>query len=89
MSDESEPTNIGNPNEMTVLQFAEAIKKIVGNDSPIIHKPLPVDDPKIRRPDITKARTKLHWEPQIPLQEGLRRTIDFFRGVVQREDARV
>jgi dTDP-glucose 4,6-dehydratase len=89
MSDESEPTNIGNPNEMTVLQFAEAIKKIVGNDSPIIHKPLPVDDPKIRRPDITKARTKLHWEPQIPLHEGLRRTIDFFRGVVQREDARV
>jgi dTDP-glucose 4,6-dehydratase len=89
MSDESEPTNIGNPNEMTVLQFAEAIKKIVGNDSPIIHKPLPVDDPKIRRPDITKARTKLHWEPQIPLHEGLRRTIDFFRGVVQRENARV
>ena len=87
MSDEPEPTNIGNPSEMTVLQFAEAIKKIVGNDSPIVHKPLPVDDPKIRRPDITKARTKLGWEPQIPLEEGLKRTIEFFRGVVRAEDA--
>ena len=85
MSEEVQPTNIGNPAEMTVLQFAEAIKKIVGNDSPIVHKPLPVDDPKVRKPDITKARTILGWEPQVPLDEGLKRTIDFFRDVVQRE----
>ena len=89
MSDEVQPTNIGNPAEMTVLQFAEAIKKIVGNDSPIVHKPLPVDDPKVRKPDITKAKTILGWEPKVPLDEGLKRTIDFFRNVVKREAAAV
>jgi dTDP-glucose 4,6-dehydratase len=87
MSDEREPTNIGNPSEMTVLQFAEEIKKIVGNDSPIIFKPLPIDDPKIRRPDISKAKEKLSWEPKVPLSEGLKRTIDYFRTVVNREAA--
>jgi dTDP-glucose 4,6-dehydratase len=85
MSDEVEPTNIGNPSEMTVLQFAEKIKEIVGTDAPIEFRPLPEDDPKIRRPDITKAREKLDWEPVVPLDEGLRRTIDFFRGVVGKE----
>jgi dTDP-glucose 4,6-dehydratase len=82
MSDEVNPTNIGNPAEMTVLQFAEAIKRLVGTSAPIEFRPLPEDDPKIRRPDITKARTLLGWEPQVPLEEGIGRTIDYFRTVV-------
>jgi dTDP-glucose 4,6-dehydratase len=82
MSDERMPTNIGNPNEMTVLQFAEEIKRLTGTNAPIIHKPLPEDDPKIRRPDITKARTLFGWEPKVPLAEGLAKTIEYFRTVV-------
>jgi dTDP-glucose 4,6-dehydratase len=82
MSDEVNPTNIGNPAEMTVLQFAETIKRLVGTSAPIEFRPLPEDDPKIRRPDITKARALLGWEPRVPLEEGLRRTIDYFRRVV-------
>ncbi len=81
MSDEVNPTNIGNPSEMTVLQFAEEIKRLTGTSAPIEFRPLPEDDPKIRRPDITKARTLLGWEPRVPLEEGLQRTIDYFRGV--------
>jgi dTDP-glucose 4,6-dehydratase len=79
MSDEVNPTNIGNPAEMTVLQFAERIKALTGTKAPIEFRPLPVDDPKVRRPDITKARTLLDWEPRVPLDEGLKRTIDYFR----------
>src|SRR5213075_3082576 len=82
MSDETMPTNIGNPSEMTVLQFAQEIKRLVGTSAPIDFRPLPEDDPKIRRPDITKARQLLGWEPKVPLEEGLRRTIQYFRGVV-------
>ena len=82
MSNEVNPTNIGNPAEMTVLQFADAIKRLVGSDAPIEFHPLPTDDPKIRRPDITKARTLLGWEPRVPLEEGLTRTIDYFRSVL-------
>jgi len=82
MSDETMPTNIGNPNEMTVLQFAEEIKKLTGTSAPIEFRPLPEDDPKIRRPDITKARTILKWEPVVPRAEGLQRTIEYFRSVV-------
>ena len=82
MSDEVQPTNIGNPAEMTVLQFAEEIKKLTGTSAPIEFRPLPEDDPKIRRPDITKARSILGWEPRVPLEEGLKRTIDYFRTVV-------
>ncbi|HEV8433137.1 MAG TPA: UDP-glucuronic acid decarboxylase family protein [Thermoanaerobaculia bacterium] len=82
MSDEVNPTNIGNPAEMTVLQFAERIKALTGTTAPIEFRPLPVDDPKVRRPDITKARTLLNWEPSVPLDEGLQRTIDYFRAVV-------
>lgn len=81
MSDEVNPTNIGNPSEMTVLQFAEEIRRLTGSKSEIEFRPLPEDDPKIRRPDITKARTLLDWEPKVPLAEGLQRTIDYFRGV--------
>ncbi|HVR37989.1 MAG TPA: UDP-glucuronic acid decarboxylase family protein [Thermoanaerobaculia bacterium] len=82
MSDESMPTNIGNPAEMTVLQFAQKIKELTGTKAPIEFRPLPEDDPKIRRPDITKARQLLQWEPQVPLEDGLQRTIDYFRKVL-------
>jgi dTDP-glucose 4,6-dehydratase len=82
MSDEVNPTNIGNPSEMTVLQFAQEIKRLTGATAPIEFRPLPEDDPKIRRPDITKARTLLGWEPSVPLDEGLQRTIDYFRSVI-------
>ena len=82
MSDEVNPVNIGNPNEMTVLQFAQEIKRLTGTKAPIEFRPLPEDDPKIRRPDITKARKLLGWEPRVPLEEGLQRTIDYFRTVV-------
>jgi dTDP-glucose 4,6-dehydratase len=82
MSDEVSPTNIGNPAEMTVLQFAEEIKRLTGASAPIEFRPLPEDDPKIRRPNITKARQLLGWEPKVPLEEGLTRTIEYFRAVV-------
>src|SRR5207244_7767589 len=82
MSDEKLPVNIGNPAEMTVLQFAEEIKRLTGTSAPIEFRPLPEDDPKIRRPDITKARTLLQWEPVVPLEVGLSRTIEYFRKVV-------
>jgi dTDP-glucose 4,6-dehydratase len=82
MSDENNPTNIGNPNEMTVLQFAEEIQRLTGTSAPIEFRPLPEDDPKIRRPDITKARNLLQWEPVVPLEEGLKRTIDYFKSVL-------
>jgi dTDP-glucose 4,6-dehydratase len=82
MSDEVQPTNIGNPSEMTVLQFAQVIQKLTGTNAPIEFRPLPEDDPKIRRPDITKARTILGWEPRVPLEEGIGRTIEYFRSVV-------
>jgi dTDP-glucose 4,6-dehydratase len=83
MSDEVQPTNIGNPSEMTVLQFAQEIKRLTGTSAPIEFRPLPEDDPKIRRPDITKARTILEWEPKVPLEEGLSKTIEYFRTVVK------
>ena len=73
------PVNIGNPHEMTVLEFAKKIIELTGSKSPIIHKPLPEDDPQVRQPDITKARTLLSWEPKVTLDEGLAKTIDYFR----------
>ncbi len=79
MSDIREPVNVGNPTEMTVLEFAETIKKLTGTPAPIVRRPLPVDDPKQRRPDITKARTLLGWEPKVPLEAGLEETIAYFR----------
>jgi dTDP-glucose 4,6-dehydratase len=82
MSDETSPVNIGNPAEMTVLQFAQEIKHLTGTKAPIEFRPLPEDDPKIRRPDITRARTLLGWEPKVPLVEGLTRTIDYCRKVL-------
>jgi len=74
-----EPVNIGNPREMTIKQFAEAIKRIIGAQSPIEFRPLPVDDPKVRQPDITRARSVLGWEPRVAFEEGIRQTIDYFK----------
>ena len=82
MSDTNDPVNIGNPQEMTILEFAERIIRITGSKSRIIYKPLPQDDPKQRQPDITRARRLLGWEPVVPLDDGLKRTIDYFRGRV-------
>src|SRR4029077_2072890 len=77
------PLNCGNPGEFTMLQLAELTLKLVGGKSKIVHKALPADDPKQRRPDITLAQKHLHgWAPQVPLEEGLKRTIAYFRGRV-------
>ena len=73
------PTNIGNPHEMTMLEFAEEIIKATGSKSKIVHRPLPQDDPKQRRPDIARAKKLLKWEPQVPLAKGLESTIAYFR----------
>lgn len=78
-SDEAYPVNIGNPNEMTIKEFAERIARLVGTTSPIIYKDLPVDDPKQRRPDISKARRVLGWEPKFDLDTGLAKTLAYFR----------
>jgi dTDP-glucose 4,6-dehydratase len=82
MSDYDLPVNIGNPTEMTMLQFAEAIIKAVKSRSRIVHKPLPQDDPKQRKPDITKAKKILKWEPKVPLAEGMEKTIAYFKNKV-------
>ncbi|MES2594151.1 MAG: UDP-glucuronic acid decarboxylase family protein [Verrucomicrobiota bacterium] len=74
-----EPVNIGNPREMTVLEFAKAILKHTGIEQPIIHKDLPKDDPKVRQPDITLARKLLGWEPKVDFEDGITRTIAYFR----------
>jgi dTDP-glucose 4,6-dehydratase len=79
MSDFHEPVNIGNPREMTIKQFAEEIQRITGTESPIEHKPLPVDDPKVRQPDITRAKSVLGWEPKVAFEDGIRTTIEYFR----------
>ncbi len=73
------PMNLGNPSEFTMLQLAELTLKLVGGKSKIVHKPLPSDDPKQRRPDITLAQKVLNWEPKVPLEEGLQRTIAYFK----------
>jgi len=79
LSDQNEPINIGNPHEMTILEMAETIRTMTGSSSRIVHKPLPEDDPKVRRPDITRARTRLGWEPTVALKDGLTDTIAYFR----------
>jgi dTDP-glucose 4,6-dehydratase len=84
MSDTPLPVNIGNPREMTMLQFAEAVKKATGATSKIIFKPLPQDDPKQRQPDISRARKILGWEPQVSLEAGMAATIEYFRGRVSK-----
>jgi dTDP-glucose 4,6-dehydratase len=82
LSKESGPINIGNPQEMTIEQIARMIIEMTGSKSKIVYKPLPTDDPKVRQPDITLARTLLGWEPKVTLDQGLGRTIDYFKAKV-------
>jgi len=79
LSDEKEPVNIGNPEEITVKQMAEEIIEITGSKSKIVYEPLPVDDPQVRQPDISKAKRVLGWEPKVPRLEGLRKTMEYFK----------
>ena len=79
LSDLNDPVNIGNPHEMTIEEIARAIIGLTGSKSRIVYRPLPTDDPKVRQPDITQARQLLGWEPQVPLEEGLVKTIEYFR----------
>jgi dTDP-glucose 4,6-dehydratase len=83
-SGEPYPVNLGNPCEMTIREFAEAIRKLTGTGSKVIYQPLPQDDPRQRQPDISKARRLLGWEPKVPLNEGLRRTCDYFTSLSPR-----
>lgn len=76
----AEPVNLGNPQEMTILELAKKVRDLVGSDVEIVFKPLPADDPKVRHPDITKAKTLLRWGPNVGLEDGLRETISHFRG---------
>jgi dTDP-glucose 4,6-dehydratase len=78
-SDVNEPVNIGNPQEMTIEQIARVIIRLTGSKSKLVYRPLPEDDPKVRQPDITRARTLLGWEPKVTLEEGLTRTLEYFR----------
>jgi dTDP-glucose 4,6-dehydratase len=79
----NEPVNIGNPHEMSIEEMAHLIIRMTGSRSKVIFTPLPTDDPKVRRPDITRARTLLGWEPKVPLSEGLTTTIDYFRSLAK------
>jgi dTDP-glucose 4,6-dehydratase len=81
MRGDENPTNIGNPDEYTVKQLAEIVLEATGSASPIAYQPLPADDPKVRKPDITRARTMLGWEPSISVREGVARTVEYFRGL--------
>lgn len=83
-SEYNEPVNIGNPREMTVTEMAEIIIKFTGSKSKIIHELLPVDDPKVRQPDINRASSILGWEPKFPIEEGIKITIDWFRKVLEK-----
>ncbi|MFK7921323.1 MAG: UDP-glucuronic acid decarboxylase family protein [Bacteroidia bacterium] len=83
MSDEVDPVNVGNPSEITILDFAKEVIELIGSDSKIIYKELPQDDPKIRKPDISKAKSLLGWEPKVQRSEGLKITLDYFKGVVK------
>lgn len=82
MTDFHEPVNLGNPNEVRIIDLAELVIRLTGSKSKMVFKPLPEDDPKQRRPDITKARQILNWEPKVPLEEGLKCTIEYFKGLL-------
>src|SRR5207244_11733665 len=79
LSSENNPDNIGNPREMTIKEIAETIIRMTGSKSTVVYRPLPTDDPKQRRPDITRARTLLGWEPNVALEEGLLKTVEYVR----------
>ena len=85
MSDFHEPVNLGNPREMTIKQFADEIIRITGTESTIEYKPLPEDDPKVRQPDISRAKKVLGWEPEVTFEEGIIRTIQYFRESLKRD----
>jgi dTDP-glucose 4,6-dehydratase len=82
-SNVNDPVNIGNPHELTIEEIARTIVRMTGSQSKIVYKPLPEDDPKVRRPDITRARTLLGWEPKVPLDEGLEKTLAYFKTKIQ------
>jgi dTDP-glucose 4,6-dehydratase len=82
MRGDAEPTNIGNPDEYTVKQLAEIVVELTGTKSPIVYRDLPEDDPKVRRPDITRACGLLGWTPKVPVREGVAKTIEYFRGLI-------
>ena len=86
LSDESSPVNIGNPYEMTILDFAEKILNLTGSKSKITFEPLPEGDPKVRQPDITKARNSLRWEPEVSLDQGLRMTLEYFKERIKKNN---
>jgi dTDP-glucose 4,6-dehydratase len=79
---DANPTNIGNPVEYTVRQLAEIVVELTKTSSQIVYKPLPEDDPKVRQPDISRARAMLQWEPRVDVREGIRRTVEYFRGLL-------
>jgi nucleoside-diphosphate-sugar epimerase len=81
------PVNIGNPHEVTMRELATLVLELTGSDSPVVHMPLPVDDPRVRRPDITLARESLGWEPVVELRDGLARMIDHYRQALAGEPA--
>ncbi|MGD2215951.1 MAG: SDR family oxidoreductase [Gemmatimonadales bacterium] len=83
-ADYSDPVNVGNPTEFTVSQLAELVVELTGSPAGVVYEPLPEDDPKVRQPDISLARELLGWEPKIEVREGLKRTIEYFSGVVER-----
>jgi dTDP-glucose 4,6-dehydratase len=85
LSDYEKPVNIGNPNEISLKDFAEEVLKLTGSNVKIVYKPLPVDDPKQRQPDITKAKEILNWEPKVERSEGLKKTFDYFKNLPQEE----
>ena len=84
-SDTNEPVNIGNPHEVSIEEIARTIIRLVGSRSRIVYRPLPVDDPKQRRPDISRARTLLRWEPTVGLEEGLTKTVAYFESKLAAE----
>jgi dTDP-glucose 4,6-dehydratase len=81
-SETHEPVNCGNPHEMTIRQFAEEIARHFGLELNVVEQPLPPDDPKVRKPDITRAKAVLDWQPVVPFDEGIAKTIEYFRGFV-------
>ncbi len=87
LSNERDPVNLGNPGEFTILQFAEEILKMTQSRSKIVYRPLPTDDPRVRRPDISRAQTILNWTPRVSVQEGIGKTIPYFRDQLERSKA--